>query len=57
MRVQERSQATDSAPEVTEMEEPADRDFTTLIKTRPKYLNKTLNTVKRETDRKKDSTA
>ena len=57
MCVQERSQATDSAPEVTEMEEPVDRDFTTLIKTRPKYLNKTLNTVKRETDRKKDSTA
>lgn len=44
---QERSQATDSAPEVTEMEELVDRDFTMLIKNRPKYLNKTLNTVKR----------
>lgn len=55
--MQERSQATDLDPEVTEMEELVDKDFKILIKNRPTYLNKNLNTVKRETELKKGWTA
>ena len=48
--MQERSQATDLDPEVTEMEELVDKDFKILIKNRPTYLNKNLNTVKRRAE-------
>lgn len=51
--MQERSQAADLDPEVTGMEELVDKDFKILIKNRLKYLNKNLNTVKRETELKK----